>query len=174
MSRGRNGGYKNRTLAWYLDSKIFDGTAQQEQENTNKRKNSFDSESSLNSNGRQPGNESEERKRRADKVRGNRQRSQNSFTGNQRNDPVLNDINGQQQTDSIQINGGRNNDSLSNSPEQQSNVVLQQQLLALSAQTAVQKTIVTTIQNLMAIFMNIVEQEDGANSIPSCTETILR
>jgi len=142
MSRGKNnGGFKrgNRTLAWYLDSKLFDGANQERESNTsspslNKRKNSFDSESSLNSNGRQPANETEERKRRANKARGNRQRSQNSFNANDQNE--LN-VSGQH-SDPIPI-GNANNDSLNSSPDQQSNVVLQQQLLALSAQAAVQK-----------------------------------
>jgi len=102
MSRGRNSNQSafrrgNRPLAWYIDSKIskvLDQAETQERDSTlspapQRRKNSFDSESSLNSNGRQTGNDADERKRRANKARAGRQRSQNSQNEDlDRSDPI--------------------------------------------------------------------------------------
>lgn len=101
----------------------------------NKRKNSLDSEGS---NGRQSGNENEERKRRANKAKNNRQRSQNSQSDQVLQNADLNVSDEGTRSNPIPIGGNNTNDALVGS-DQQSAAVLQQQLLALSAQAAVQK-----------------------------------
>jgi len=145
MSRGKNNGFRrgreNRTLAWYLDSKTLNRVdSNQERDNFSPsmmqgRKNSFDSESSLNSNGQKPNIETDERKKRANKIRGNRQRSNNSQTFGGYIADSLNresDVT-EQRSDPIPIQRDNVNEVSSVGSDQQS-AVLQQHLLALSAQ----------------------------------------
>jgi hypothetical protein len=93
----------------------------------NKRKNSFDSESS---GGRQSSNEN---KKRSNKARGNHHRSENS----QNNDQVLQNVDNTH-SDPINItNTSANDGSLVGSD--QPAAVLQQHLLAMSVQPTIQK-----------------------------------
>lgn len=155
MSRGKNSNTfrrGNKTLAWYMDSKVSKVLDRNDTQGRgtlfifnssfssfnldnalspalHRRKNSFDSESSLNSNGRQTANEADERKRRANKARTARQRSQNSQTFGDQNEDT-------DRSDSI-VGSAPNEHPLVGSEQQA--VAFQQHFLALSAQATADK-----------------------------------